>query len=128
MSTTDFTEAAADPACYDALVVLGGRFMESLVTEDDGGAVALVKVFAGARRPIVLMCHNQLLLVAAGAMAGVRCSVFFSLRLIIELAGGRWVEPDPFEMCIAHGHVLMVVGWPAHAELRSMVGKGWRRR
>jgi D-lactate dehydratase len=110
------------------LVVLGGRFVESLVTEGDGGTVTLVKVFVGARRPVVLTCHSQLLLAAAGAMAGVRCSVFFSLRLIVELIGGRWVEPDPFEMCVAHGHVLTAVGWPAHAELSSMVGKDWRRR
>jgi hypothetical protein len=32
------------------------------------------------------------------------------------------------EMCVAHMHVLTTVGWPAHAELSSMVGEGWRRR
>jgi D-lactate dehydratase len=101
--TTDFTEATADPARYDALIIPGGRFVESLVAEDGGGAVGLVKAFAGGRRPIVLTSHSQLLLTAAGTMAGVWCSVFFSLRLIIELTGGRWVEPDPFEMCVLTG-------------------------
>jgi putative intracellular protease/amidase len=64
--TTDFTEATADPARYDALIIPGGRFVESLVAEDGGGAVGLVKAFAGGRRPIVLTSHSQLLLTAAG--------------------------------------------------------------
>jgi putative intracellular protease/amidase len=117
-----------DPACYDVLVIPGSRFVEWLVAEGNGGVVTLVKAFIGTRWPIVVMCHSRLLVAVVVTMAGVWCTTFFSLRLIVELAGGRWVEPDPFEVCTIDGHVLMAVGWPAHAELSSMVGKGWRCR
>lgn len=114
--TADFEAAAADPSSYDALVVPGGRFVEQLST--DARAVALVAAFAAEmRRPVVLTCHSQLMLAAAGAMRGVRCTAFFSMRPVVELAGGRWVDPDPFSLCVADGHVLTAIGWPAHAEI-----------
>ncbi|KAE8811220.1 intracellular protease, PfpI family protein [Hordeum vulgare] len=64
---------------------------------------------AELRRPAVLTCHSQVLLAAAGAMGGVRCTAFFSLRPLVELAGGTWVEPDPFSLCVADGHVLTAI-------------------
>lgn len=122
--TADFP---ADPASYDALVVPGGRSVEPLSTDAD--AVALVRAFAAQlRRPVLLTCHSQLLLAAAGAMGGVRCTAFHSMWPVVELAGGTWVEPDPWSLCVADGHVLTAIGWPAHAEiirelLRAMGGR-----
>ena len=120
--TVDFAAAAGDPSSYDALVVPGGRFVEQLST--DAQAVSLVKAFAGElRRPVALTCHSQLLLAAAGAMGGVRCTAFFSMRPVVELAGGTWVAPDPFSLCVADGHVLTAIGWPAHGEIiRELLG------
>lgn len=86
-------------------------------------AVSLVAAFAGEgetatrRRPVVVTCHSQLLLAAAGAMRGVRCTAFFSMRRVVELAGGTWVEPDPLGLCVADGNVLSAIGWPAHGEI-----------
>ncbi|KAL6654877.1 hypothetical protein ACP70R_008342 [Stipagrostis hirtigluma subsp. patula] len=111
--TADFAAAAADPSRYDALVVPGGRFVERLSV--DPAVVALVAAFAALRRPVVLTCHSQLLLAAAGAMGGVRCTAFFGMKPVVELAGGRWVDPDPLDLCVADGHVLTAIGWPAHA-------------
>ncbi|KAI4970493.1 hypothetical protein ZWY2020_001407 [Hordeum vulgare] len=103
--TADFAAAAADPSSYDALVVPGGRFVEQLSVDPE--AVVVVGAFAGElRRPVVLTCHSQVLLAA-----------FFSLRPLVELAGGTWVEPDPFSLCVADGHVLTAIGWPAHGEI-----------
>ncbi|XP_044954804.1 DJ-1 protein homolog E-like [Hordeum vulgare subsp. vulgare] len=124
----------ADPASYDALVVPGGRSVEPLSTDAD--AVSLVRAFAvELRRPVLLTCHSQLLLAAAGAMGGVRCTAFHSVRPVVELAGGTWVEPDPWSLCVSDGHVLTAIGWPAHAEiirelLRAMGGRvlGARRQ
>ncbi|TVU25092.1 hypothetical protein EJB05_27572, partial [Eragrostis curvula] len=124
--TADFAAAAAaDPSSrYDALIVPGGRFTEPLSCDE--AAVALVKAFAAPapattlrRRPVlVLTCHSQLLLAAAGGLrGGVRCTAFFSMRPVVELAGGRWVEPDPWGLCVADGNVLTAIGWPAHAEI-----------
>ncbi|KAE8812624.1 intracellular protease, PfpI family protein [Hordeum vulgare] len=114
------TAAAADPSLYDALVVSGDRFVEQLSVDPE--AVVVVRAFAGElRRTVVLTCQSQVLLAAAGAMgsvrctaffslrplvelAGVRCTAFFSLRPLVELAGGTWVEPDPFSLCVADRH------------------------
>ncbi|CAL4950525.1 unnamed protein product [Urochloa decumbens] len=114
--TADFAAAAADPSRYDALIIPGGRFTEQLAADED--AVALVAAFAAARRPVVLTCHSQLLLAAAGGLAGgVRCTAFFGMRPVVELVGGTWVDPDPFSLCVSDGHVLSAIGWPAHAEI-----------
>lgn len=120
--TADFAAAAAaDASRYDALVVPGGRFVERLSV--DPLAVSLVAAFAREgetatrRRPVVVTCHSQLLLAAAGAMRGVRCTAFFSMRRVVELAGGTWVEPDPLGLCVADGNVLSAIGWPAHGEI-----------
>uniref|UniRef100_A0A0E0MGR6 DJ-1/PfpI domain-containing protein n=1 Tax=Oryza punctata TaxID=4537 RepID=A0A0E0MGR6_ORYPU len=115
--TADFAAAAADTSCYDALVVPGGRFVEQLSV--DPLAVSLVAAFAAetTRRPVVVTRHSQLLLAAAGAMRGVRCTAFFSMQHVVELAGGRWVEPEPLGLCVADGNVLSAIGWPAHGEI-----------
>ncbi|RCV38777.1 hypothetical protein SETIT_8G169200v2 [Setaria italica] len=134
--TADFAAAAANPSRYDALVVPGGRFAEHLSADE--GAVALVAAFAEMRRPVVLTCHSQLLLAAAGGLAGgVRCTAFFGVRPVVELAGGTWVDPEPFSLCVADGHVLSAIGWPAHAEIiakllaamgaRADAGRGGQR-
>ncbi|XP_066338306.1 DJ-1 protein homolog E-like [Miscanthus floridulus] len=114
--TADFAAASADPSCYDALVIPGGRFTEQLSA--DAAVVDLVAAFAALRRPLVLTCHSQLLLAAAGGLSGgVRCTAFFSLRHVVEMAGGTWVDPEPFGLCVADGHVLSAIGWPAHAQI-----------
>ncbi|GJN04491.1 hypothetical protein PR202_ga22041 [Eleusine coracana subsp. coracana] len=109
------TASLADPSRYDALLVPGGRCVEPLSC--DPTAVALVAAFVKTRKPVVLTCHSQLLLAAAGAMAGVTCTAFFSLRPVVEMAGGKWVDPNPFEKCVVDGHVLTAIGWPAHAQI-----------
>ncbi|OEL19952.1 Protein DJ-1-like protein D [Dichanthelium oligosanthes] len=125
--TADFpAAAAADPSRYDALVVPGGRFAEPLSA--DAAAVGLVTAFVALRRPVVLTCHGQLMLAAVGAMAGVRCTAYFSMRPVVELAGGTWVVPEPFGLCVADGHVLSAIGWPAHAEIISMLLAGMGAR
>ncbi|XP_066335542.1 DJ-1 protein homolog F-like [Miscanthus floridulus] len=101
--TADFAAASADPSCYDALVIPGGRFTEQLSA--DAAVVDLVAAFAALRRPLVLTCHSQLLLAAAGGLSGgVRCTAFFSLRPVVELAGGAWVDPEPFGLCVVANH------------------------
>ncbi|VAI79528.1 unnamed protein product [Triticum turgidum subsp. durum] len=47
---------------------------------------------------------------------------------LTALAGGTWVEPDPLSLCVADGHVLTAIGWPAHGEviaqlLRALGGR-----
>lgn len=119
--TADFAAAAAaDASRYDALVVPGGGSSSgSAWTRSPcrSSRHSPGRETATRRRPVVVTCHSQLLLAAAGAMRGVRCTAFFSMRRVVELAGGTWVEPDPLGLCVADGNVLSAIGWPAHGEI-----------
>lgn len=114
------------PESYDALIVPGGRFTE-LISADDK-VLGIVSNFAQAGKPIAMTCHSQLLLVAAGFMKGKRCTAFPSMKPLITLAGGVWMDPEPVTSCVLDANVISAIGWPAHAEylnllLRSMGAK-----
>lgn len=118
---SDFNEVKVES--YDALIVPGGRFTELMSTDDK--VLYIVSKFAEAGKPIATTCHSQLLLVAAGIMKGKKCTAFPSMKPVINLAGGVWLDPEPITSCFLDGNIISAVGWPAHAEylnllLRSM--------
>ncbi|XP_031473658.1 protein DJ-1 homolog D-like [Nymphaea colorata] len=104
---------------YDALIIPGGRFTEVICVDDD--VVNMVTRFAGLGRPILTTCHSQLVLVSAGLISGKRCTAFPSLKHVVKLAGGAWVEPDPVTTAVADGNVITAIGWPAHNEILSQL-------
>ena len=53
-------------------------------------AVAFVKAFAGAGKPIAAICHGPWTLVEAGVVAGKTLTSWPSLRTDIRNAGGDW--------------------------------------
>lgn len=59
-----------------------------------------------SRRPLVLTCRGQLLLAAVG---GVRCTAFFGVRPVVELAGASrgWVD---YSLCVTDSHVFSAIG------------------
>ncbi|KAK1295968.1 hypothetical protein QJS10_CPB15g01911 [Acorus calamus] len=116
----DFSATRSD--AYDALVIPGGRFTEPLAS--DPRALALASEFARAAKPVVVTCHSQVVLAAAGVLkGGTRCTAFPSLKRVVGLAGGVWVEPSPFSLCVSDRRVISAIGWPAHANvMRELVG------
>ncbi|KAF9618643.1 hypothetical protein IFM89_002338 [Coptis chinensis] len=102
------------PENYDALIIPGGRFTELLSV--DNNVLHIVTKFAEAGKPIAATCHSQLILVSAGIMKGKKCTAFPSLKPVIKLAGGVWLDPEPITSCFVDENIVSAVGWPAHAE------------
>ena len=87
----DLPVATADAADFDALVLPGG-----VVNADDlrvdPDAVAFVRGFVEAGKPIAVICHGAWILIEAEAVAGRRITSFPSLRTDLRNAGADWVD------------------------------------
>ncbi len=83
----------ADPKDYDALVLPGGVLNpDSLRTQPR--AVAFVKAFFDAAKPVAAICHGPWTVVECGAARGRRMTSWPSLRTDIRNAGGQWVDEE----------------------------------
>ncbi len=76
---------------YDALLLPGGvGNPDRLRTEAD--AVALIRAFAEADKPVAAICHGPWLLVEADVIRGKRVTSWPSIRTDLCNAGGDWVD------------------------------------
>lgn len=86
----------ADVGRYDALVLPGGvANPDHLRLNHD--AVALVRDFVDARKPVAAICHAPWLLIEAGVVRGRKLTSWPSLRTDLLNAGARWVDQ---EVCV----------------------------
>jgi protease I len=84
-------DASADD--FAALVLPGGvANPDKLRTEP--GAVAFVKSFAAAGKPIASICHGPWTLVEAGVLTGKKLTSWPSLQTDIRNAGGTWEDSE----------------------------------
>ncbi|KAG7639008.1 DJ-1 protein E [Arabidopsis thaliana] len=105
------------PENYDVIIIPGGRFTELLSADEK--CVDLVARFAESKKLIFTSCHSQVMLMAAGILAGgVKCTAFESIKPLIELSGGEWWQQpgiqSMFEItdCVKDGNFMSTVGWP----------------
>lgn len=89
----DVTAADADVADYDALMLPGGVANPDQLRVDDD-AVAFVKGFFDAGKPVAAICHASWTLVEAGVVEGRTLTSWPSLQTDIENAGGTWVDQE----------------------------------
>jgi protease I len=89
--SVDHAVSEIDASDYDGLVLPGGVANPDRLRMDDD-AVAFVRSFVDAGKPIGVICHGPWTLVEAGAVKGRTLTSFPSLRTDIENAGGRWVD------------------------------------
>jgi protease I len=83
----------ADAADYDLLVLPGGVVNpDKLRIEPD--AVALVKSFAAAGKPIAAICHGPWTVVEADLVRGKTMTSWPSLQTDIRNAGGMWQDEE----------------------------------
>jgi protease I len=76
---------------YDGLVLPGGvANPDKLRTH--AGAVAFVRAFVDADKPIAAICHGPWMLVEADAVRGRSLTSWPSLKTDIRNAGGEWVD------------------------------------
>lgn len=86
----DFQVAGASARDFDALVLPGGEAPKKLRTNAD--AVAFVRDFMEADKPVAAICHGPLLLIEADAVRGRTLTSWPSLQTEIQDAGGAWVD------------------------------------
>ena len=85
--------ALARPDQYDALLLPGG-VMSPDKLRINPQAVAFVKAFADAGKPIAAICHGPWTLIEAGAVRGRRVTSYPSLRTDLVNAGATWVDEE----------------------------------
>ncbi len=83
------TEARADD--FDALLLPGGVMNPDRLRLDDK-AIAFIKAFVDAGKPIAAICHGPWTLINAGAVKGRRMTSWPSLQTDLRNAGADWVD------------------------------------
>ncbi len=82
-----------DAADYDGLVLPGGvANPDQLRTQED--AVAFVRAFFGAGKPVGAICHAPWTLVEAGVVDGRTVTSWPSLQTDLRNAGASWVDEE----------------------------------
>lgn len=83
----------AEPGGYDALVLPGGvANPDHLRLEPE--AVAFVRAFADADKPIAAICHGPWTLINAEAVSGKTMTSWPSLEADLTNAGATWVDEE----------------------------------
>ena len=78
---------------FDALVLPGGVLNPDKLRLNPQ-AVALVKAFVAAGKPIAAICHGPIMLIEAGAVNGRTLTSYPSLRTDLKNAGASWVDKE----------------------------------
>jgi protease I len=89
----DITVADADPDGYAALVLPGGVINGDFVRAD-ADAVAFVKAFFDAGKPVAAICHAPWVLAEADVVRGRRMTSWPSLQTDLRNAGAEWVDEE----------------------------------
>lgn len=91
---------------YDALVLPGGRAPEYLRNRER--AVAIVRHFLEAGKPIAANCHGPLLVLATGLARGRTMTAYPELEPDIRANGAEFVNRD----VVVDDALVSVRGWP----------------
>jgi len=89
----DVALADAKPGDYDALLLPGG-VMNPDHLRIDKDAVAFVRHFVGAGKPIAAICHGPWTLIEADGVKGRTMTSFSSIRSDLTNAGADWVDKE----------------------------------
>ena len=89
----DVELANANPDDYAALVLPGGVSHPDQLRMQPA-AVAFVRAFHDAGKPLAAICHGPWLLVEAGAVKGRELTSWPSLKSDLENAGGHWKDAE----------------------------------
>jgi protease I len=84
-------EVSADD--YDALVLPGGVGNPDQLRVDEN-AVAFVRAFFDAGKPVAAICHAPWTLIEAGVVRGRKVTSWPSLETDLRNAGARWVDAE----------------------------------
>jgi len=97
----DVPLAKARAGDFDALLLPGGVINPDKLRLDDQ-AIAFIKAFADAGKPIAAICHGPWTLINAGGVKGRRLTSWPSLQIDLRNAGAHWVD----ETCVVDGPLV----------------------
>jgi protease I len=83
----------ADAGDYDAIVLPGGVINPDQLRLEPQ-AIAFVRSFVTASKPIAAICHGPWTLINAGAVEGKRMTSWPSLEMDLRNAGADWVDAE----------------------------------
>ncbi len=89
----DLSLDEANPADFDGLVLPGGVINQDalrLVPK----AIAFVRHFVEAKKPIAAICHGPWTLIDAGGVKGKRMTSWPSLKTDLSNAGAKWADEE----------------------------------
>ena len=89
----DRTVQEVSPDDYDALLIPGGVGNPDQLRGDED-AVAFVRGFDEAGKPMAVICHGPWMLVEARVVRGRRVTSWPTLETDIRNAGGDWVDQE----------------------------------
>jgi protease I len=89
----DQTLADANPRAFDALLLPGGVINPDKLRMDPQ-AVAFVRAFFDAGKPVAAICHGPWTVIEAGAANGRRITSWPSLKTDLTNAGASWVDQE----------------------------------
>ena len=93
MFTVDVPLEKADANNYDALLLPGGVANPDQLRMNPK-AVAFVKSFFDAGKPVAAICHGPWTLIEAGAVKGRTITSWPSLQTDLRNAGAKWVDEE----------------------------------
>jgi protease I len=89
----DAVLSAVTPEQFDGLVLPGGVANPDYLRVDEK-AVAFVRHFVQAGKPIAAICHGPWMLIEAGGVKGRKLTSWPSLRTDLRNAGAEWVDQE----------------------------------
>ncbi len=129
----DQTLDEADPKDYDALVLPGGVINADALRMQPK-AVAFVKAFVDAIKPMGVICHGAWTLLEAGGVRGHKLTSWPSLKTDLQNAGATWVDEEvvvdrqlvtsrkPQDIPAFNREIIKLFG-QAHAPLANAAGR-----
>ena len=91
--SVDETTADASVDEFDALILPGGTTNADTIRTDKD-AVALVKAFKDAGKPIGVICHGGWILTDADVLKGVKLTSVANVKTDLVNAGANWVDEE----------------------------------
>lgn len=89
----DLTLDEADPEQFDALVLPGGTLNSDKIRTNPQ-AIAFVKAFFDADKPVASICHGPWILIEAGVVPGRKLTSTTRISTDLKNAGGEWVDAE----------------------------------
>ncbi|SKB92417.1 type 1 glutamine amidotransferase domain-containing protein [Daejeonella lutea] len=83
------SEAKADD--YDGLMLPGGVLNPDKLRMDQD-AIAFIKAFFDAGKPVAAICHGPQSLISAGVVKGREMTSYPAIRIDLENAGALWID------------------------------------